>query len=66
MNVDAAIARGKQVATELEIARARLRGDMETIVRLAGLAALDAIINHERQSAGEKFRGRLAKDGFIA
>lgn len=65
-DVAAQVAQAKQVAIELQIAQARLRGDIETIVRLAGLAALDRIFNHERQVAGEKFRDRLAKDGFIA
>lgn len=66
IDVDAAIARGMQVSAELEIARARLRGDIETIVRLAGFGALDSIIQHERQACGEKFRDRLSKSGFIA
>lgn len=65
-DVEARVARAKQIAIELNIAQARLRGDIETIVRLAGLAALDAILNHERQACGEKFRDRLEKSGFIA
>lgn len=65
-DVAAQVAQAKQVAIELQIAQARLRGDIETIVRLAGLAALDAIISHERQACGEKFRDRLEKSGFIA
>lgn len=66
MEVDAAIARALQVSAELEIARARLRGDLEVIVRHAGLAGLDAIVNHECQRLGETFRARLAAQGFIA
>lgn len=65
-DVEAQVARAKQIAIELNIAQARLCGDIETIVRLAGLAALDTILNHERQAAGEKFRDRLEKSGFIA
>lgn len=65
MSSNAAIARAQQVSPEFEVARARLRGDLETIVRLAGLAGLDAVVNHERQRIGEVFRERLAAQGFI-
>lgn len=63
---DRAIQRAAQIAAEIQISRARLRGDMEVIFELGGLEGLDAAINHERQRIAEIHRHRLAAKGYIA
>lgn len=65
MRADLAVQRLANVAAELEITRARLRGDMEVIFDIAGLAGLDAAINTERQRIAERNRWRLDREGYI-
>ena len=64
-NVMAAIGRGLTASQNIEVNRARLRGDIEAIFLVAGLAGLDLIIAQERQSLAERFAGRINDAGFI-
>jgi len=66
MRAEFAIQRLANKAAELEITRARLRGDMEVIFDIAGLAGLDAAIHSERQRIAERNRWRLDREGYIA
>lgn len=65
MNVDAAIQRGQRAAAQVHIERARIRGDLEALFLLVGLAGLDIILAAERQSLAERYAARLDNEGFI-
>lgn len=64
-DVQAAITRGLTASQNIELNRARLRGDLEALFLVAGLAALDLIIAQERQSLAERYAGRITESGFI-
>lgn len=64
-DVQAAIKRGLTAAEAIELNRARLRGDLEAIFLIAGLAALGLIITQERQRLSERFAARLDQEGFV-
>lgn len=49
-NIDAAFVRMANVAAEIEIARARLRGDLEHLFRLAGMGGVQAAVQGEMTS----------------
>ena len=64
-NVQAAINRGMTAAENIELNRARLRGDLEAIFLVAGLVGLDLIMTQERQRLAERYAGRITEQGFI-
>lgn len=65
MRADLAVERMLNTAAELEITRARLRGNMEVIFDIAGLAGLDAALQSERQRIADVNRHRLGREGYI-
>ena len=64
-DVQAAIKRGLSAAEAIELNRARLRGDLEAIFLVAGLAALELIMTQELQRIAERYAGRITEQGFI-
>ena len=63
--IEAAIRRGATAAEVIPIERAKLRGDLETLFLLVGLAGLDVILAAERQSLAERYGARLNSEGFV-
>lgn len=64
-DVQAAIQRGLTASENIELNRARLRGDIEAIFLVAGLAALEVIMTQEFQRLAERYAGRITEQGFI-
>lgn len=63
--IEAAIRRGITAAEVVPIERAKLRGNLEALFLLVGLAGLDIILAAERQSLAERYAARTDQQGFI-
>lgn len=63
--IEAAIRRGLSAAEQVHTERARLRGDLEALFLVVGLAGLDIILAAERQSLAERYGARLNSEGFV-
>lgn len=63
--IQAAIRRGLTAAEQIPSERARLRGDLEALFLLVGLAGLDIILAAERQSLAERFAARTNEQGYV-
>lgn len=63
--IHAAIHRDQSAACHVQGERARLRGDLEALFLLVGLAGIDLILAAERQSLAARYAARIDQQGYV-